>query len=66
MRLRDDIAAAPVELRPAVQMIVGAFGAELPDKHYYPLLVLLARRISFRQGVPARLVPLRYANIGHV
>jgi hypothetical protein len=63
VKVQTDLGAAPEELKPAMAMIVGAFGDELPDKYYYPLLTVLGRQMSFRQSarLAEYLLGIRYA-----
>jgi hypothetical protein len=50
MKVHTDESAVPPELRPTLRMVACAFGDELPDSWYYPLMILLAKNLSFRQG----------------
>src|SRR5215470_13717995 len=52
MRLRTDELNPPPGLAPTLRMVACAFGSELPDGWYYPLLCLLSPNFSFRQGAP--------------
>jgi len=50
MKIHTEESAAPPELRATLRMVACAFGDELPDSWYYPLMILLAENLSFRQG----------------